>query len=127
MSNFTNACWRCWPKGCNCPPSPNEIERMKSDVFLLDRELQRENRRAREFAEALASLSKSIWQAREKRMTDGGEDSVPADLHDLAEQAKQAAELLGDPRNEDRVADLFKELERPVSAPEQGGGDAGIR
>ena len=120
MSIFTDVCWRHWPKGCACPPSASEIERMRSDVFLLDRELQRENRRAREFADALASLSKLIWMAREKRMTDGGEDNVPADLHELAEQAKQAADLLTEPRNEDRVAGLYEELERPGVAQEQG-------
>jgi len=124
MSIFADVCWRHWPKDCNCPPSADEIESMKSDVFLLDRELQRENRRARELAGALASLSKSIWQAREKRMTDGGEDNVPADLHDLAEQAKQAAELLGDPRNEDRVTGLYKSRELPQNAQELRGSDA---
>lgn len=112
MSIFSDVCWRHWPKGCNCPPSASEIERMRSEVFLLDRELQRENRRAREFADVLTSLSKSIWQMRESRMANGGEDSVSADLHDLAEQAKQAADLLAEPRNEDRVSALYKNLEQ---------------
>lgn len=123
MSLFTDVCWRHWPKGCTCPPSANEIERMKSDVFMLDRELQRENRRAREFAIALAALTSGIYQHRERLLSSDGLDGVPEDLHRLGEQAKQAAQLLDEPRNEDRVAALYKKLEQPLSAQEQGGSD----
>lgn len=112
MSIFKDVCWRHWPKTCTCPPSPDEIERMKSSIFLLDRELQRDNRRAREFSDALAALAKAIWQARETRMAAGGEDNVSADLHDLAAQAKQAADLLAEPRNADRISALYKTLEQ---------------
>lgn len=111
MSLFADVCWQHWPKACICPPSADEIERMRSDVFLLDRELQRENRRAREFSEALADLARDVWQMRETRMADGGEDNVPADLQALAEQAKQAADLLRKDRNQDRVGELVKRIE----------------
>ena len=111
MSLFADVCWRHWPKACTCLPSADETERMKSDIFLLDRELQRENRRAREFSEALADLAQAVWQARDKRMADGGEDNVPADLQALADQAKQAAGLLREDRNQDRVAELMKRIE----------------
>ncbi|NYT38915.1 hypothetical protein ERD78_18640 [Allopusillimonas soli] len=111
MSVFTDVCWRHWPKMCNCPPSEDEVERMKSDVFLLDRELQRENRRAREFAIALAALALGIFQHRERMMAAHGEDGVPEDLHRLGQQAKQAAELLDEPRNKDRVSELLKRIE----------------
>ncbi|WP_269497738.1 hypothetical protein [Castellaniella sp. S9] len=111
MSLFADVCWRHWPKACTCPPSADEIERMKSDVFLLGREVQRENRRAREFSEALADLVRAVCRARDVRMADGGEDNVPADIQALAEQAKQAADLLREDRNQDRVTELMKRIE----------------
>uniref|UniRef100_UPI003342ADCD hypothetical protein n=1 Tax=Castellaniella defragrans TaxID=75697 RepID=UPI003342ADCD len=111
MSLFSDTCWRHWPKVCTCPPSADEIERMKSDIFLLDRELQRENRRAREFSGALADLARAVCQIRETRMAEGGEDNVPGDLETLARQAKQAAELLREERNQDRVGELMKRVE----------------
>jgi hypothetical protein len=111
MSLFDDVCWRHWPKACTCTPSADEVERMKSDVYLLDRELQRENRRAREFSIALAALASGIFQHRERLLAEHGLDGVPEDLHRLGEQAKQAAELLDEPRNQDRVAELMKRIE----------------
>lgn len=115
---FSEKCWRCWPKFCNCPPTADEIEQMKGDVFLLDRELQRENRRAREFSIALAALAAGIYQHRERLLVEHGLDGVPADLHRLGEQAKQAAELLDEPRNADRVSELYRRMQsaRPATA-----------
>ena len=111
MSLFADVCWQHWPKACTCPPPPDEIERMKSDVYLLDQELRRENRRAREFSEALADLARAVRQMRETRMAEGGEDNVPGDLEALAEQAMQAADLLREDRNQDRVTELMKRIE----------------
>lgn len=111
MSLFSDVCWRHWTKGCNCPPSDDEIDRMRSDVYLLDRELQRENRHAREFAVALAALASGIYQHRKRLLAEHGLDGVPEDLHRLGEQAKQAAELLHEPRNADQVAALMKQIE----------------
>ena len=84
---------------------------MKSDVFLLDRELQRENRRAREFSVALTALASGIYQFRERMMAEHGEDGVPPDLFQLGEQAKQAADLMDDPRNQDRISELYRMIE----------------
>ncbi|WP_368648004.1 hypothetical protein ABRZ10_07190 [Castellaniella ginsengisoli] len=111
MSLFADVCWRHWPKTCTCPPSADEIERMRSDAFLLDRELQRENRRAREFSEALSCLARAVLQMRETRMDDGGEDNVSADLQALADQAREAADLLREDRNQDRVTELMGRIE----------------
>lgn len=111
MSIFADTCWRHWPEMCKCPPSEDQNERMKSDVFLLDRELQRENRRAREFSIALAALASGIVLHQQRMMAAHGEDGVPEDLFRLGEQAKQAAELLGEPRNKDRVSELLKRIE----------------
>lgn len=111
MNLFADVCWSHWPKTCTCPPSADEIERMKSDVFLLDRELRRENRRAREFSEALADLARAVRQMRETRMAEGGEDNVPADIQGLAERAREAADLLREDRNQDRVTELMRRIE----------------
>lgn len=119
---FTGRCWRCWPGFCKCPPTTDEIEQMKGDIFLLDRELQRENRRAREFSVALAALASGIYQHRERLLAEHGLDGVPADLHRLGEQAKQAAELLDEPRNEDRVAVLYATMSK-TAPPSKGPGD----
>ena len=112
LSIFSGVCWRCWPKlGCKCVPDDTEAECLRAEVFLLDRELQRENRRAREFGDALRGLATAIWQAREARMIDNGLDDLPEDLYRLGEQAQQAVELLAEPRNADRLAALYRELE----------------
>ena len=108
---FSDQCWRHWPNMCNCPPSTDEVERIKSDVFLLDRELQRENRRAHEFSIALAALASGIYQFRERVMAQHGEDGVSAELFQLGEQAKQAVALMDEPRNQDRVSELYRKLE----------------
>jgi hypothetical protein len=99
---------------CNCPSSANEIERMKSDVFLLDRELQRENRRAREFSGALQALASGVNSLYHKNLC---EDDLWLELSRLDQQAAEAAELLAEPRNQDRVHELMKRIE---SAQEQG-------
>lgn len=91
-------------------PSDDEVEQMKGDMLLLDRELQRENRRAREFSVALAALAAGIYQHRERLLAEHGPDGVPAELHRLGEQAKQAAELMDEPRNADRVAALYQRM-----------------
>lgn len=109
-SGFGGKCWQCWPKLCKCLPSPNEVESIKAERYLLDRELQRENRRAREFAIALSALESGIYQHRERLLAEHGLDGVPADLHKLGEQAKQAATLMDEPRNADRVSELYKKL-----------------
>ena len=111
MGLFADVCWRHWPKACTCPPPPDEIERMKSDVYLLDQELRRENRRAREFSIALSALASGIFQHRERLLNEHGLDAVPEDLYRLGEQAKQAAELLDEGRNQDRVTELMKRIE----------------
>lgn len=111
MSIFSTTCWQHWPKSCACPPTEDEVERIKSDAFLLDRELQRENRRAREFSVALAALASGIYQHRQRMMETHGEDGVPADLQRLGEQAKQAADLMDEPRNADRISELYKRIE----------------
>ncbi|MFY4005981.1 hypothetical protein [Achromobacter denitrificans] len=108
---FTGKCCRCWPGFCRCPPTTDEVEQMKGDAFLIDRELQRENRRAREFGDALKQLSQAVITARETRMADGGFDNVPADLHDLFTQAQAATALLSEDRNQDRVAPLYRAMQ----------------
>lgn len=111
LNVFTGRCWKCWPAFCRCPPAADEVEALKGDVFLLDRELQRESRRAREFSIALAALAAGIYQHRERLLAEHGLDGVPEDLHRLGEQAKQAAELMDEPRNADRVLALYQRLE----------------
>jgi len=108
---FTGKCWRCWPGFCRCPPTADEVEQMKGDIFLLDRELLRENRRAREFGEALKQLSNAIVAVREARMADEGLDNVPPDLHDLFTQAQASTALLSEDRNQDRVAPLYRAIQ----------------
>ncbi len=108
---FTGACWRCWPAACRCPAAPDDAERMKGDIYLLDRELLRENRRAREFGEALKQLSNAVVAVREARMADGGFDNVPPDLHGLFTQAQAATALLSEDRNQDRVAPLYRAMQ----------------
>lgn len=108
---FIGQCWRCHPAICRCPPTADELEQTKGEIFLLDRELQRENRRAREFGEALKQLSNAIVAVREARMADGGLDNVPPDLHDLFTQAQAAAALLSEGRNQDRVAPLYRAMQ----------------
>jgi len=103
-------CWTCWPKQCKCAPSEDEIEQMKGDIFLLYQELQRENRRAREFAGALRALSIAVWDFREQRMEVDGLDGVPGELFNLGELAKEVAELLNEERNQDRVAALYSKI-----------------
>lgn len=115
-SGFGGKCWQCWPKLCKCPTSSDEVESIKSERYLLDRELQRENRRAREFSIALSALASGIYQHRERLLAEHGLDGVPEDLHRLAEQAKQAAELMDEPRNADRVSVLYAQITPP---PEQ--------
>lgn len=83
---------------------------MKSDIYLLDQELQRENRRAREFAEMLKVLSFAIWKFREDQMQKNGLDGVPAELFDLGQQAQQAEAMLKEERNQDRVSDLYSKM-----------------
>lgn len=111
MGLFADECWRHWPKVCTCPPPADEVERIKSETFLLDRELQRENRRAREFSVALSALASGIYQHRQRMLDEHGLDGVPADLHRLGEQAQQAAQLLDEPRNQDRVIELMLRIE----------------
>ena len=111
MGLFRDTCWQHWPRICACHPSADEVERMKSDVFLLEQELQRENRRAREFSVALSALASGIYQCRERMLAEHGLDGVPEDLYRLGERAKQAAELLDASRNQDRVFDLMKRIE----------------
>lgn len=110
-SLFSWKCWRCWPTICRCPPAPDEVEQMKGEVFLLDRELRRENRRAREFGDALKQLTQAVAKTREDRMADGGFDNVPADLHDLFTLAQAKATVLTEERNKDRVADLYRSIQ----------------
>lgn len=110
-SLFSWKCWRCWPAICRCPPSPHEMGRMMGEVFLLDRELQRENRRAREFGEALKQLTQAVAKVRDDRMAEGGFDNVPADLHDLFTLAQANAAVLAEERNKDRVADLYRSIQ----------------
>lgn len=110
-SGFGGRCWQCWPKICKCPSSPDEVESIKSERYLLDRELQRENRRAQEFSVALAALSSGITQHRDRLLAAHGLDGVPEDLHRLGEQAKQVAVLMDEPRNADRVSALYKDME----------------
>lgn len=119
-SLFTGKCWRCYPAFCRCPPSPDEVEQMKGEVFLLDRELQRENRRAREFGEALKQLAQAIAKVRDDRMADGGFDNVPADLHDLFTQAQATAAVLAEERNKDRVAELYRSIQYKDGGAEHG-------
>lgn len=111
MGLFQDQCWRHWPKVCTCPPTADDIERMKNNNYLLDRELQRENRRAREFSIALAALASGIYQHRERMLVEHGLDGVPADLHRLGEQAKLAAALLDEPRNADHVSALYQDIQ----------------
>lgn len=35
------ACWKCWPKHCNCPLSQDEIEQLKGDFFVAVSELEK--------------------------------------------------------------------------------------
>jgi len=114
MSLFTDICWRHFPKSCNCPPSPDEVDRMRSDIFLLDRELLRENRRAREFSQALSEMANAIGDLVTRRAADGYEENVPADIHYLHMQAREALDLLGEPRNQDRVSELMKRIVEPI-------------
>ena len=109
--NSLNQCWRCWPAMCRCAPSESEIEKMKCDIFLLDQELRRENRRAREFSGMLRELALAVWNLRENRMADDGPDGVPDDLFDLGEMAKKSADLLKEERNQDRVAALYSKIQ----------------
>lgn len=114
LSLFSSFCWRCWPTlACKCQPDSSESGRLRGEVFLLDRELQRENRRAREFSIALSALASGIYQHRERLLAEHGLDGVPDDLHRLGEQAKGIAELLDEPRNADRLSLLYKRLENP--------------
>lgn len=110
MSIFTNVCWLCWPKTCKCPPEATEVERTKSEIFMLDLELRRENRRAREFAEALRNMARAVNAMREARMADGGLDAIPADINELHQAAISAAELLSHPRNQDRMSAMYAAL-----------------
>lgn len=104
---FTGKCSRCWPAFCKCPPSADEIEKMKGDIYLLDRELQRENRRASEFTGVIRILAGAIISARDARVADGGFDNLPPDMHQLAQEAEIAMGLLAEDRNQDRVAELY--------------------
>jgi hypothetical protein len=105
---------------CKFKPDDTEAERMRGEIFVLDRELQRENRRAREFADALRSLATTVWDVREARMESDGLDGLPADLFDLGQKAQEVAALLNEPRNQDRVSALYRRLENP----QQEDGDA---
>lgn len=107
---FSEKCSRCWPALCRCPPSTDQIELMKGDMLLLDRELQRENRRAREFRDELVNLARAICEAREARVAAGGFDDLPADLHDLSVKAAAALQLATEERNHDRVGALYAAL-----------------
>ncbi|ANN71515.1 hypothetical protein BAU08_09365 [Bordetella bronchialis] len=89
---------------------------MRGEIFLLDRELQRENRRAREFADALRSLAAAVWQVRESRIEADGLDGLPADLFDLGHQAQKVAAVMAEPRNEDRVSALYRRLDGRAAA-----------
>lgn len=115
-SGFEGRCPRCWPAFCTCPAPADEVESIKAERFLLDCELQRENRRAREFSIALSALASGIYQHRERLLAEHGLDGVSEDLHRLGEQAKQAAELMDEPRNEDRVSALYARLSPPPGA-----------
>lgn len=120
---LAGSCWRCWPTFCKCAPTADEVEQMKSDIFLLDRELQRENRRAREFSIALAALAAGIYQHRERLLAEHGLDGVPEDLYRLGEQAKQAAELMDEPHNADRVSALYKSMQADAQPDTANGGE----
>ncbi|MBG7005414.1 hypothetical protein [Pseudomonas paraeruginosa] len=104
---LTRRCWKCWPSFCKCPPTPDVVEQMKGDIFLLDRELQRENRRAREFSDVLRLLARDVIAMRDARMGDGGYDNVPPDMHELAIAAETALQVLCEERNFDRTASLY--------------------
>lgn len=106
-SGFEGRCSRCWPAFCKCPAPDDEVESIKAERFLLDQELQRENRRAREFAEALKSLSTSVDSLYHKNLCD---DELWLELGMLADQARQAVKLMDEPRNEDRVAAVYAQL-----------------
>lgn len=110
-STFAGMCWLCWPAYCKCPPTEGEVEQIKAERFLLDRELQRENRRAREFSGALKSLASAVWNARQKCVEAGGLDNLSADLNELAKMAAAAADLLAEPRNSDRISEFYREIE----------------
>lgn len=110
MSVFTGECWRCWPASCRCPAAPDEADQMKGDLFLLDRELQRENRRAREFGDSLKHLANAVIKARDTRLADGGLDNVPPDLHDLFLQAQTELAILDESRNQDRMTELYRKM-----------------
>ncbi|MDX3985933.1 MAG: hypothetical protein QHC88_11840 [Achromobacter sp.] len=83
---------------------------MKGDLFLLDRELQRENRRTREFGDALKNLANAVITARETRLADGGLDNVPPDLHDLFLLAQTVLAVLDESRNQDRMIELYRKM-----------------
>lgn len=121
LSIFAGVCWRCWPgMRCKCAPDSTVADALRSELFLFDQELQRENRRAREFSDALQSLADAVWKARQARVAVGGLDNWPPDLHIIAEQAKSAAAILGESRNKDRVSDLYRKISTAATIPTEG-------
>ncbi|MFP1759858.1 hypothetical protein [Lonsdalea quercina] len=109
-SFFRDQCWRCWPAFCKCQPQESEVGNLRGEIFLLDRELQRENRRAREFGDVIKSLVGSINRAACERMNRDGLEDLPEDLLLLREKARNADEILSAERNADRTTELYKQL-----------------
>lgn len=90
-SVFHDKCWRCYPSFCKCPPTKDEVEAMKGELYLLDQALQREQMRSRVMAGELAGLAQAVQKAKQARLDAGGYDNLPKDLFELAEKAGHAA------------------------------------
>lgn len=50
------SCWRCWPKMCKCPPSEDEIDRLREDRFISERKFLTEQSRRRSAESVISQI-----------------------------------------------------------------------